>query len=122
MDLSISQAHTTCVAAFLALIKASHIPYTERSNEAQDIFDKYKLWAGNVGAIHSMKRYKLSLDYRLREASFYKSQVLLTRRSRYAKTHVILDIEVDAGSAELRKKPKFRCRHLSQLSRIQDNN
>jgi hypothetical protein len=80
MDLSISKAHTDCVSIFLALIEASHSPsYKERPNEAQDVLDRYKLWAGNVGAIHGANKYKLSLDYRLREASFYKSQVWMTR-------------------------------------------
>lgn len=80
MDLSISQAHANCVSVFIALVEASHSPsYKERPNEAQDVFDRYKLWAGNVGAIHGTSQYKLSLDYRLREASFYKSQVSMTR-------------------------------------------
>ncbi|KAH6852587.1 hypothetical protein B0T12DRAFT_185745 [Alternaria alternata] len=77
MNLSISQAHANCVSVFLALIEASHSPsHKELLNETQDVFDRYKLWAGNVGAIHGTNKYKLSLDYRLREASFYKSQVL----------------------------------------------
>jgi hypothetical protein len=38
-------------------------------------FGEYKLWAGNVGAAHSGHYYQISLDYRLREASFYKTQV-----------------------------------------------
>jgi hypothetical protein len=79
MDLSISQAHTDCVSIFLALIEASHSSHSEGLNEAEDVFDRYKLWAGNVGAIHGTNKYNLSLDYRLREASFYKSQVLTTR-------------------------------------------
>ena len=53
MDLSISQAHANCVSVFLTLIEASHSPsHKELLNEAQDVFDRYKLWAGNVGAIH----------------------------------------------------------------------
>jgi hypothetical protein len=38
-------------------------------------FDKYKLWAANVGAMHSGEQYDLSLDYRLRESPFYRDRV-----------------------------------------------
>ena len=38
-----------------------------------DEFDRYQLWAGNVGAGH--QSYKLSLDYRLEEATFYRDRV-----------------------------------------------
>ncbi|KAF2197186.1 hypothetical protein GQ43DRAFT_219391 [Delitschia confertaspora ATCC 74209] len=38
----------------------------------QEQFDKYKLWTGNIGATHSGNLYQISLDYRLREAAFFK--------------------------------------------------
>ncbi|CAN9270141.1 unnamed protein product [Alternaria alternata] len=59
MDLSISQAHANCVSVFLALIEASHSPsHKELLNETQDVFDRYKLWAGNVGAIHALLTFR----------------------------------------------------------------
>ena len=36
-------------------------------------FDRYRLWADNVGA--GQKKYKLSLDYRLEDASVYRDLV-----------------------------------------------
>jgi hypothetical protein len=38
-------------------------------------FDKLQLWARSVGAKHSGKKYKYSLDYRLRKAPFYHDRV-----------------------------------------------
>lgn len=37
--------------------------------------DRYTVWAENVGAPKYGRNYKLSLDYRFREAPFYKDQV-----------------------------------------------
>ncbi|KAH6878006.1 hypothetical protein BKA58DRAFT_376336 [Alternaria rosae] len=75
MNASISQAHNDCVSIFLAFIASRHDPssYLKHQDEVQDTFDRYKLWAGNVGAIHSGR---ISLDHRLRDASFFKIQVL----------------------------------------------
>jgi hypothetical protein len=82
MDLPfISDAHANCSLSFLALQTAIENPVRDFRHQAplKDIiaeeFDKYKLWAGNVGAAHCGDSYKISLDYRLREASFYKTQV-----------------------------------------------
>ena len=76
MDSAIAQAHANCVSIFYILIGALHSSCClEDQAEGRDAFDRYKLWAGNVGAIHSGIKYNLSLDYRLREASFYKDQV-----------------------------------------------
>lgn len=77
----ISEAHAECYFAFEDLIGAIQHPVRDFGDQVslkdvQEEFDKYKVWAGNVGAAHSGKRYKISLDYRLREASFLKSQVL----------------------------------------------
>lgn len=76
MHESIAEVHTNCVSIFLTFISvlASSRRWNDQ-NGAQDAFDRYRLWAGNVGAMHSGTRYKSSLDYRLREASFYKDQV-----------------------------------------------
>ena len=40
-----------------------------------DEYDRYKIWSANNGAAHSGVDYKKSLDYRLREALFYKEKV-----------------------------------------------
>lgn len=37
-------------------------------------FDRYKVWAENVGAPQYGDNYRLSLDYRFRKAPFYKDQ------------------------------------------------
>ena len=74
------EAHVECYFSFEELIAAIQNPIRDFRDQVsigrvQDEFDKYKLWAGNVGAAHSGNRYEISLDYRFREASFYKSQV-----------------------------------------------
>ena len=43
-------------------------------SEIMNEFDRYKVWADNVGAAKHGSNYTLSLDYRLREARFYKDQ------------------------------------------------
>lgn len=78
----ISNAHALCFSSFVALISAIENPHRDFRDQVpcileivQESFDKYKLWAGNVGAAHAGKNYQISLDYRLREASFFKTQV-----------------------------------------------
>lgn len=44
-------------------------------SDALGEFDRYKVWAANVGAAHSGASYMKSLDYRLREAKYYKEKV-----------------------------------------------
>lgn len=77
---SVSQLHYACVDAFTSLLDAAvALPPDQRAwsvGAIQNAFDKYKLWAGNLGAMHSGRQWKKSLDYRLREATFYKTQVL----------------------------------------------
>jgi hypothetical protein len=87
MAVLISEAHSKCYYSFEELIVAIQNPVRNfdsqlRLSQVQDEFDKYKLWAGNVGAAHWGKRYEISLDYRLREASFYKTQVSFTEPTR----------------------------------------
>jgi hypothetical protein len=77
----ISEAHARCYFAFEKLIDAIQHPVRDFKdqaplNDVHEDFDRYKIWAGNVGAAHSGKRYDISLDYRLREASFLKDQVV----------------------------------------------
>jgi hypothetical protein len=76
----ISTVHAGCHSAFEELIEALQDPLRDYRgqlpvSEVQAEFDKYKIWAGNVGAAHFGKRYQISLDYRLREAKFLKEQV-----------------------------------------------
>ena len=77
---AISDRHFECFASFTKLVSA--VEKSDRAFEDQaptqavlNEFDRYKVWAGNMGAAHFGKRYPISLDYRLREASFYKDQV-----------------------------------------------
>jgi hypothetical protein len=81
---SIAEAHHSCVDAFERLIAATlgHMAGPRILNThdldkqaIQNAYDKYKLWAGNVGAMYHGQHWKKSLDYRLREASFYRIQV-----------------------------------------------
>ncbi|KAF7507656.1 hypothetical protein GJ744_010209 [Endocarpon pusillum] len=77
----ISNAHTNCFLAFERLIGAVEKPLQRFENQISlaqviDEFDKYRVWAGNVGAHHRGKQYEISLDYRLREASSFKAQVV----------------------------------------------
>lgn len=74
----ISQSHALCIQTFQQLCKAA--ADSERCPESfqlalLDELDKYRIWSGNLGASHAGRTYKLSLDYRLREATFYKDQV-----------------------------------------------
>jgi hypothetical protein len=77
----ISDSHAGCFFAFGDLIDAIQHPVRDFGDQiplkdVQEEFAKYNIWAGNVGAAHSGKRYEISLDYRLREESFLRDQVL----------------------------------------------
>lgn len=77
----LADLHFRCCHAFGELLKASASPVhesrgTQISHEiVESEFDKYKLWAANVGAMHHGDRYEISLDYRLRESPFYRDRV-----------------------------------------------
>ena len=80
MEDSIALHHQRCYTGFADVLSALNIvehpfkdsiSFTDASNE----FDRYKLWCGNVGAAHQGPNYRISLDYRLREAPFYKEQI-----------------------------------------------
>jgi hypothetical protein len=77
---SIAQAHFACIDAFQNLLEDASAsdqgPPKLDSQGMRDAFDRYKLWAGNMGAMHFGQQWEMSLDYRLREASFYKVQVV----------------------------------------------
>lgn len=79
-DQSIAEAHIRCIDAFEGLHGSTHGQPAQQSPPVQglslrNMFDKYKLRSGNLDAMHSGQNWKLSLDYRLREAAFYKEQV-----------------------------------------------
>ncbi|KAL8751529.1 MAG: hypothetical protein Q9184_006041 [Pyrenodesmia sp. 2 TL-2023] len=81
MAVLILDSHQGCILAFGSLIDAVQHPARDLGDQiplkdVQEEFGKYKIWAGNVGAAHSGKRYEISLDHRLREASFLTDQVL----------------------------------------------
>lgn len=76
----ISDSHDKCFRSFAALITAIRHPVRDFGDqiplwEVMNEFDRYKIWAGNVGAMHKGRQYQISLDYRLSEAAFYRQQV-----------------------------------------------
>jgi hypothetical protein len=78
MDNSVTVAHELCFRSFVHLVSAVRKPVRDFQGQIPlrvvvEEFDKYNLWAGNVGA--NSKHYETSLDYRLRDASLYKTQV-----------------------------------------------
>lgn len=82
MDGAIGVVHWTCFRAFNALVGAITSPARDFSQDitATDVevqYDRYQLWSGNLGAGHAGAKYQLSLDYRLRESEFMRTQVLM---------------------------------------------
>lgn len=73
MSSTVYQAYSVCFEVFQEACTSAE--GSAHHHELCDEFDKYNLWAGNVGAIHSGKKYTLSLDYRLRGEPFYRDQV-----------------------------------------------
>lgn len=78
MDNRVRVAHDLCFKSFEHLVSAVRKPIRDFQGqiplrEVLEEFDKYNLWAGNVGA--NSRHYETSLDYRLRDASLYKTQV-----------------------------------------------
>ncbi|KAL2072888.1 hypothetical protein VTL71DRAFT_12231 [Oculimacula yallundae] len=76
----ISTHYRQCHNAFVQLLSATSFPhpYEEQisTGQVQNEFDRFRLWAGNVGAPHLGSRYSISLDYRLRAAPFHRSQII----------------------------------------------
>lgn len=71
----ISDVYARCHVKFEELVDIIRNDRHEELKKFADEFAKLKLWAGNMGAMHSGKTYEISLDYRLKQASFYKTQV-----------------------------------------------
>lgn len=81
MDRLISTQHNNCYSSFQNLVDSLQHPPRDFGDqlppvlyEVQEQLVRYRAWAGNVGATHSGSRWRISLDYRLREAPFYKEQ------------------------------------------------
>lgn len=94
----ISEAYAQCHSRFQELIDAicDHSLATGKQEElkqTEDDFAKLKLWAGNLGASHSGKTYEISLDYRLKQASFFKHQVSTSRILRLTPTCCQHDVD-----------------------------
>jgi hypothetical protein len=75
---AIATAHLQCVNSFEDLLDAASLtsePPGWNTAAINSVFTRYNMWAGNMGAMNSGQEWKKSLDYRLREASFYQAQV-----------------------------------------------
>jgi hypothetical protein len=74
----VAAVHTGCFLSFQHLVQLTQTTPELRDDAAitrtlLNEFERYQLWAGNVGAGH--RKYKMSLDHRLEDASFYRDQV-----------------------------------------------
>jgi CheY-like chemotaxis protein len=88
MKKHLSAQHDAVVAGYrqllIALTEKSHTGDQKALAHVQDEFDRYIVWAKNVGAPFRGSDYKRSLDYRLREAASHKeavSKILLRTES-----------------------------------------
>ena len=78
MAVTIAQAHEACSRSFKCLCKALDTPERDHSlqiplSSVVDEHGRFNVWAGNIGA-HQLGR--SSLDYRLREASQMRGEVI----------------------------------------------
>ncbi|KAF2192024.1 hypothetical protein K469DRAFT_346469 [Zopfia rhizophila CBS 207.26] len=104
--MEISQHHRRCILKFQALCALAEAGmYTLHPDDPdmRDELDRYVLWSGNVGAFHSGNTFNLSLDYRLREASFYRDQVI--RLLGLLERHLPSQSENDGSTAGLPRDP-----------------
>lgn len=82
MDHTISEICSICANSFKALgvdlteCVSQGLVATADYQDFEDAFDRFNLWAGNLGALHSGPGYEESLDYKLRHVPFYRNQVL----------------------------------------------
>lgn len=75
---TIAVHHQKCYNAFLKAASLFALNEGQSGSTLPDLsneFDRYTLWCGNVGAAHHGLRYRVSLDYRLREAPFYRDRI-----------------------------------------------
>ena len=74
--MSIFKHHEQCAQKLLRLSEfLSNVSGAAKADVDEET-DRYSLWAGNVGANQFGTSHTFSLDYRLREASFYRDQVV----------------------------------------------
>ena len=77
----LSDLHDRCCRSFEDLLEAlTSTTHAQAEPEMlhetiESEYDKYMLWAANVGAMHRGEYYDISLDYRLRESPFYRDRV-----------------------------------------------
>lgn len=99
MEQILATAHRACLETFQVLHGITELqPDIPTYKELENQFDRYKVWADNVGAGHTGRKYEYSLDYRLREASFYRDQVaafLDILRHHFMRAHEILENSSD---------------------------
>lgn len=78
MTAYISDHHRQLALSFDELKAELQVPTSfDNQLSVKDILndiDRYQVWADNVGASKYGNNYNLSLDYRFREAPFYKDQ------------------------------------------------
>ncbi|KAK0617699.1 hypothetical protein B0T14DRAFT_274438 [Immersiella caudata] len=75
MDPTVFDTNSVCNSRFLSLLAAAEEAHHPLRTRLLDEFDKYSLWADNVGAIHPPSSSR-SLDHRLRHASSYKQETI----------------------------------------------
>jgi hypothetical protein len=72
---SICEKHKKCCAQFQSLLGyLKNDGQNSLHGRLSDEFDKYRIWADSVGAVHSPSSSR-SLDHRLRFASPYREEV-----------------------------------------------
>lgn len=77
---TINANHFETRSRFKSLLTAIKEPAALFTRELSDIcvldeYERYRVWAGNLGAHHPPQK-RVSLDYRLRDAAFYKQRVI----------------------------------------------
>ncbi|KAK7537297.1 uncharacterized protein J3D65DRAFT_374991 [Phyllosticta citribraziliensis] len=101
--MSISQNFADSYIAFESLRAAAKDKEKQHGETMTVIageFDKYTIWADKSGAARSGKDFRLSLDYQLREASFYKDQVVKLLQNLQENTEKALSMLSDGHNNE----------------------
>lgn len=82
MDAPILEVHAKCVSSFIEVVSAISNPSRDFRDQTPlmlektlENFDRYKLWAGNVGLVNFGERYQDPLDDHFEERCFYTAQV-----------------------------------------------
>jgi hypothetical protein len=77
---TIVENHDKCVHAFERLLSALQAPARDFGEQlslaaVREEYGRFRVWRGNVGAQHEAAA-RISLDYRLREAVFYRDKIV----------------------------------------------